>query len=156
MIRTLNQTEQFVILNTNYIGNLAYLYQGRPFVAPITYFYNQEQNTVICYSALGHKISALRKNNAVSLCVSDIVSVNDWKSVLVHGTYKEESGSTAKALLHQFSLVIKDLILKKEMRDLDFISQFSSKINMNNLPIVFTLSIEEITGRMRKHQIASV
>ena len=151
MIKTLNQKEQLLLLENNYIGNLGYLNRGRPYVIPVTYFYNQEQNNIICYSGLGHKISALRKNNAVSLSVSDIDSVNKWKSILVHGTYKEESGSTAKTLLHQFSLGVKDLILKKEMRDLDFISQFSSKIYKDDFPVVFTISIDEITGRMRKY-----
>lgn len=149
MIKTLNDKEKTLLLSSNYIGNLGYLDKGRPYVIPVTYFYNEEQNNIICYSGLGHKISALRKNNAASLSVSDIDSVNDWKSILVHGTYKEESGSTAKALLHQFSLGVKDLILRKEIRGLDFISQFSSKIIKDDIPIVFTISIHKITGRMR-------
>lgn len=151
MIKTLNQKEQLLLLENNYIGSLGYIDKGRPYVIPVTYFYNQEQNNIICYSGLGHKINALRKNNAASLSVSDIDSVNEWKSILVHGTYKEEFGSTARALLHQFSLGVKELILKREMRDLDFISQFSSKIYKDDIPVVFTISVEEITGRMRKY-----
>lgn len=150
MIKTLDDKEKILLLSTNYIGSLGYLFQGKSFVVPITYFYNEEKNNIIGYSALGHKIKAMRKNNAVSLSVTDIDSVNDWKSVLVQGTYSEVEGSTAKALLHQFSLGVKDLILRKKLRDLDFISQFSSKIYKDDIPIVFTISVDEITGRMRK------
>lgn len=69
MIKTLNTNEKNIILNTNYIGNLGYIHNNEPFVVPITYFYNEEQNNIICYSSNGHKINALRKKNAVSLCV---------------------------------------------------------------------------------------
>ena len=149
MIKTIETKEKTFILSRNHIGYFAYIYNNEPFVVPITYFYDEEQNNIICYSANGHKINALRKNNAASLCVTDIDSVNEWKSIMVRGTYKEHSGSGAKALLHQFSLGVKDLILKKENRDLDFISQFSSKIYNDDIPIVFTISIEEISGRKR-------
>ena len=150
MIQTLDDKEKTLLLSSNYVGSLGYLYKNRPFVVPITYFYNEEENNIICYSAKGQKINALRKNNLVSLCVTDIDSVNDWKSVLVHGTFEEHTESTAKALLHQFSLGVKDIILRKELRDLDFISQFSSKIHKDEIPIIFTINIEEITGKMRK------
>lgn len=150
MIKTLVNKEKMLMLSTNYIGYLSYIYNNNPFVVPITYFYNNEKNNIICYSGNGHKINALRKNNAISLSVSNIDSVNDWKSILIQGTYEEHTGSTAKALLHQFSLGVKELILKKELRDLDFISQFSSKISNDDIPVVFTIKIEEITGRKRK------
>ena len=150
MIKTLDDDEKLLLLRSNYIGNLSYIYQNKPFSVPITYFYNDEQHNIICYSALGHKIKALRKNSVASLCVADIDSVNDWKSIVIHGMYTEHTGAKAMALLHQFSLGVKDLILRKELRDLDFINQFSSKVYKDDTPVVFTITIEEITGKMRK------
>ena len=85
------------------------------------------------------------------LNVSEIESVNTWKSIKVQGTYLELTEGEATAQLHEFSLGVKDLIIKKEHRKLDFISEFSSKIYKGNLPIVFQIKIEEITGKMRKH-----
>ena len=150
MIKTLETKEKKFILSRNYIGYLAYIYNNAPFVVPITYFYDEAKNNIICYSADGHKLNALRKNNAASICITNIDSVNDWKSILVHGSFKLHSGSEAKAMLHKFSLGVKDIILKTENRDLDFISQFSSKIFNDNIPTVFTISVEEISGRKRK------
>ena len=150
MIKTLDQKEKMMILRSNYVGHLGYIFNNHPYVVPITYYYSEEQDIIICYSGLGHKISALRKNSNVSISIANIDSVNDWKSILVKGAYREQSGSTAKALLHQFSLGVKELILNKEMRDLDFISQFSSKIHTDNIPVVFTIAIKDITGRLRK------
>jgi len=154
MIKTLENREKDFILSRNYIGNLGYIYKNEPYIVPITYFYNKEGNNIICYSGNGQKINAMRKNNAVSLCVSDIGSVNDWKSVLIQGKYKEHDGIDAKALLHQFSLGVKSIILSKEQRSLDFINQFSNKIYNDETPVVFTIKIEEISGRKRKFSIA--
>jgi hypothetical protein len=151
MIRTLNKIERTKLLEDNYIGNLAYIYRDRPFIAPITYYYDKQSNVIIGYSAEGHKIRAMRKNVNVCLNVLEIDSVNSWISVLVQGIFTELLGSEAKAQLHKFSLGVKDLIIKKEHRELDFISEFSSKIYNDDLPVVFTIKIEEITGKIRMH-----
>jgi len=151
MIRNLNQKESKKILASNYVGNLSYIYRARPYVVPITYFFDTENNVIIGYSAEGHKIRAMRKNENVSLGVSEVHSVNSWNSVLAQGTFKELSGSDAKAQLHIFSLGVKDLIIDKEHRKLDFISEFSSKIYKDDLPVVFQIKIDEITGKMRRN-----
>lgn len=149
MIRTLNQRESTKILESNYIGNLSYIYRESPYATPITYYFDKENNVIIGYSSEGHKINAMRKNNNVSLGVSEIGTVNSWKSVLALGKFIEVSRSEAKAQLHLFSLGVKDLIIKKEHRKLDFISEFSSKIYKNDLPVVFKIKVEELSGRMR-------
>jgi uncharacterized protein len=150
MIRNLNKSEKLKLLESNYIGYLSYIYRNRPFIAPITYFFNKAKNEIIGYSAEGHKVTAMRKNNNVCINVTDVDSVNEWKSVSAQGIYEELNGSSAKAKLHEFSLGVKDLIIAKEHRELDFISQFSSKIYKNDMPVIFTIKVEELTGRIRK------
>ena len=151
MIKTLTEKNSYELLENNYIGHLAYIYRNRPFIAPITYFFDKDNNVIIAYSDEGHKIRAMRKNTAVSLQVSEIDAVNDWNSVLAHGIFKELEGSDAKACLHTFSLGVKDLIIIKKQKKLDFISQFSSKLYKDDTPIVFLIEIEEITGKMRRY-----
>ena len=150
MIRTLSNTENLTLLNNNYIGNISYIYRNRPFIVPITYYYDEKENIIIGYSAEGHKIRSMRQNPHVSINVSEVESVNSWISVLVQGEYQELSGSEAKAKLHAFSLGVKDLIITKEHRELDFISEFSSKIYNDDLPVVFIIKIDEITGKIRR------
>ncbi|PTX62275.1 hypothetical protein C8N46_103375 [Kordia periserrulae] len=150
MIKVLNPAERQKILAENYIGHLAYIYQNRPFIAPITYYFDKERNIIIGYSAEGHKIKAMRKVNNVAMEVAEIDSVNHWNTIVVHGEYEELEGSTAKAYLHDFSLGVKDLIIRKEQRKLDFINEFSSKIYKDDFPVIFLIRIDEITGRMRR------
>lgn len=149
MYINLDDLEIKFILENNYIGNLGYIYLNRPFVVPITYFFDKENNVIICYSGEGHKMNAMRKNNAVSLLVDDIESIGNWESVLVHGIFEEHFGSDAKSYLHKFSLGVKDVVLEKEHKKLDFISEFSSKIFNENVPSVFLIKIEGITGKKR-------
>lgn len=151
MIKTLNKKEIFKLLENNYIGYLSYIFKSCPYVIPITYYFDQKNNAIICYSDKGQKIIAMRKNDSVSLVVCEIGSVNNWQSVLVHGNYQEFKGSDAKNQLHQFSLGIKDLILKTEHKDSKYISDFSSKIYTEGIPVVFRININEITGRERRH-----
>ncbi|QXP58355.1 pyridoxamine 5'-phosphate oxidase family protein [Olleya sp. HaHaR_3_96] len=149
MFKNLEAKEIDYILENNYIGQIGYIYNSRPFVVPITYFYDKENSAIICYSGDGHKMNAMRKNPSVSLLVSDVDSVTDWKSVLVHGVFEQHFGSDAKSYLHKFSLGIKDIILEKEHSKANFISDFSSKIYKDNVPAVFIIKIEELTGKKR-------
>lgn len=149
MIRNLSKKENAYVLKQNYIGHLAYTFFNRPYVIPITYFYDEANNAIICYSGEGHKISAMRKNPAVALEVSEIDSVNNWRSVLVHGNYEELEGSNARAQLHSFSLGVKNLILMNEQIELDYLSEFSSKIYRGDVPIVFRILIDDISGKER-------
>ena len=91
----------------------------------------------------------MRKNISISLAVADIFAAKKWQSVLAHGKYDEISGGTAKLYLHEFSLGIKSIILRKEHKDMDYISDFSSKIYNQDIPIVFLIRIDEMTGKMR-------
>jgi len=150
MILKLGKSKCRTLLSENYIGHLAYIYNNSPYVIPITYYYDDSTNALIGYSGNGHKINALRINNEVSVEVSEINSVNNWKSVVTHGTYREFLGSASKFNLHKFSEGVKEIIKTKEGKDLKFLSEFSSKIYKEGSPIVFKIDIEEITGRERK------
>ncbi|MGR7813752.1 pyridoxamine 5'-phosphate oxidase family protein [Lacinutrix undariae] len=149
MFKNLEEREIDYILENNYIGQLAYIYNGKPFIVPITYFFDKDNNTIICYSGDGHKMNAMRKNPEVSLLVSDIDNITSWKSVLSHGIFEEYFESEAKAYLHQFSLGIKDIILEKEHSKANFISDFSSKIYKDDIPTVFIIKIKSKVGKKR-------
>lgn len=151
MYINLDDQEIKFILENNYIGHLGYIYLNKPYVVPITYYFDKEENSIICYSGEGHKINAMRKHNAVSLLVEEIESIGNWESVLVHGVFEQHFGSDAKAYLHKFSLGVKQVVLEKEHKKLDFISEFSSKIFNENVPAVFIIKIEGITGKKRLH-----
>ncbi|ARV07101.1 flavin mononucleotide-binding protein [Polaribacter sp. SA4-10] len=149
MLTSLNEKECISLLSDNYIGQLAYIYKGRPFIVPITYYFDGKNIYIIGYSTEGHKTMAMRKNNNVSIQISEIKKNENWTSVMAHGFFKELTGSDAKRYLHEFTNGIKDLILRKEEKNLHFISEFSSKTYTDKLPVVFKITIDEVTGKRR-------
>lgn len=147
MIKSLDKKDATLFLANNYIGNIAYIYNNRPFVVPITYFFDSK-NTIIGYSNEGHKINAMRKNANVSLGVSEIKSIYSWKSVLANGTFEELSGSFAKQKLQEFGAGIKDLILRNKEENVHFIGEFSSKIFDQKMSVIFKITIDELIGKI--------
>ena len=150
MFKNLEEKEKEFILENNYIGQLGYIYNKRPYVIPITYYYDRVNHAIICYSGDGHKMNAMRKNNAVSLQVVEIETIDNWRSILVHGVFEQKNGSDAKAYLHKFSLGVKEIILEKEQKKVNCISEFSNKIYKDDIPTIFLIKVEEILGKMRK------
>ncbi|WP_116769521.1 pyridoxamine 5'-phosphate oxidase family protein [Maribacter litoralis] len=149
MRRNLNQQECIELLKQNYIGRLAYVSGGCPHIVPITYFYDTDSYTLISYSSEGHKIREMRKNTAISFSVDEIASIANWKSVLLHGTFSELSRIDAKHMLHEFSEGVKKVIANTHGEHPKYISEFSAKIDNEDIPVIFQIHITEITGKLR-------
>lgn len=150
MIQKLNISKCKLLLSQNYIGHLSYIFYNKPYVVPITYYYDVMTDSIIGYSGKGQKIKAMRINRDVSLEVSKVDSASNWKSVLVQGRYHEFKGSTAKMALRRFADGIKEIIRNIDGKHMSYISDFSSKIYKEGPPIVFNIEIEELIGRHRK------
>ena len=148
MIINLKENESKKVLANNYIGSLGYIFGESPYIVPMTYYFDGE-STLIGYSSQGHKTHAMRKNNHVSLHVLEMKDINNWTSVLAHGTYMEMDAGDAKGYLHEFATGIKDLILRKEEKNLHFIGDFSSKTYKGDVPVVFKITLDELTGKTR-------
>jgi nitroimidazol reductase NimA-like FMN-containing flavoprotein (pyridoxamine 5'-phosphate oxidase superfamily) len=149
MIKDLEHKEELQLLSDNYIGHLAFIASGSPHVLPITYFYDSRHRRIISYASEGHKIEAMRKNKLVALAVDEIDSVNKWQSILVHGEFAEVRGPDARFELRQFTEGVKEVIARKEKKQLQFISEFSSKLESEGSPIVYHIKITGITGKSR-------
>lgn len=149
MIKKLETKEVLQLLRENYIGHLAFIANGGPYCLPITYFYDEESKSIISYTANGHKLRAMRKNNRVSLAVDEITSGSHWRSGLVHGVFEELHGSDAKYFLHKFSEGVKGVIANKEKSPPKYIKDFSISSDLEHIPTVYHIKIEDITGRFR-------
>ncbi len=145
-MRALTREECFHLLSTNYIGHIGYLSKGSPEIVPVTYFFDPEQEAVLSYSGEGNKITCMRRNPLISFQVDEIKTLQNWKSVVFHGFFRELQRSEAKILLHVFSRGVKEVIRTKENRSLHYLNEFSSKIDSKD-SIVYRLSILEINGR---------
>lgn len=149
MIKNLELTECLDLLGNNYIGRLAFVSHGDPYTVPITYFHDPEEKCILSYASEGHKIEAMRNHDSVALQVDEIKSIQEWKSVLVHGEFEELQGSTAKKYLHRFAEGVQNAITSKKGMVPKFIQDFSSRLQRGGIPIVYRISIYDITGKFR-------
>lgn len=148
-MKDLSKEECFDLLRTNYIGRLGYIIEKETEIIPITFYFDEKQEAIISYSGTGQKITSMRKNPMVSFQVDEITTLKQWKSTLFYGTFEELSQIDAKKALHIFSEGVKELILKKENKDLNYITEFSSKTRNPNESVIYRISIKKIKGKKR-------
>ncbi|MCM4169336.1 hypothetical protein KCTC52924_00598 [Arenibacter antarcticus] len=149
MIKDMKEQQCLLLLQNNYLGHLAYIGHNSPYILPITYYYDPEKHCIISISGEGHKIESVREQPLVSLNVSNILSLNNWQSVLIHGEYEELKGIDAKYQLHHFLQGVKRISEIKEKLNLQFVGDFSSKITSDETTLVFRIKIVDITGKQR-------
>ena len=149
MIKNLEASDCLILLDSNYIGRLAYISGKSPYVVPITYFHDTEGQCILGYSAKGHKIDAMKKHGNVALQVDDIQSIQKWRSVVVHGQFEELEGSTAKKYVHKFAEGVQNTIVKAKGEKPKFIQDFTSRLQEGAIPVVYRIHISDITGKFR-------
>lgn len=148
--KNMDTSECLELLGENYIGRLAYISGRTPHINPITYFHDAEEKCILSYSSPGYKIEAMEKHAAVAFQVDDIRSIQQWRSVLVHGNFEELEGSTAKKCLHRFAEGVQRTIAQKEGEAPNFIKDFSSRLQEREIPIVYRIHITDIVGKFRE------
>lgn len=149
MIRDLKLTDCLELLENNYLGHLGFITGKSPYILPITYFHNTEEKCILSYSTNGHKIDAMRKYDQVCFQVEEMQSIQQWRSVLVHGRFEELEGSTAKKYIHTFAEGVQETISRMTGEQPKFIQDFSSRLRKETPPIVYRIHITDISGKFR-------
>ena len=112
MIGKLTTDEITLLLSKHYIGHMACTDGETPYLVPVTYYYDPEEDVTIGYTAEGRKIDILRNNPNVCLAVSEIDTLANWRSVVAEGTFEELNGQDAlqalQKLLSKLGKVIND------------------------------------------------
>lgn len=149
MTKNLEDAACLQLLSSNYFAHLAYISGEEPFIVPITYYHDVDEKCIISYSAIGHKIEAMRRHKHVSIQVEQVTTIQKWVSVQIHGTFEELEGSTAKKYLHKFAEGVQGIIKNMEGNKPKFIGDFSSRLQERKIPIVYRINIHDINGKTR-------
>lgn len=151
LIADLDQEAIREVLRRNYIGSLAFMAHKAPYVLPVTYYYDEASNSLLSYSMEGHKIASIREHPAVAVGVYEMDTPVTWRSVLVHGRFKELSQIDAKSGLHRFTEGIRALLKQEGVEGEQFIRDFSSKAMGVGTPLVYRIVIDTWSGKYRKN-----
>jgi nitroimidazol reductase NimA-like FMN-containing flavoprotein (pyridoxamine 5'-phosphate oxidase superfamily) len=87
LIHEMTRQASIDLLARTRLGRLACAHGGQPYITPIYCAY--DDNYLYSFSTLGQKITWMRANPLVCLEVDELVSPQDWATVIVLGTYEE-------------------------------------------------------------------
>jgi len=141
------------ILEANVTGRLGYTDGTRVYVVPISYLLYDDRY-IIAHSREGQKIDILRHRPDLCLQVDEIDDLDNWRSVLVWGSYQEITASRDK----YYAL---DLLLRRVHRHKSKAEQAAREVPVAEdsvlLPerekeVVYRIEITELSGRFQSTQ----
>jgi nitroimidazol reductase NimA-like FMN-containing flavoprotein (pyridoxamine 5'-phosphate oxidase superfamily) len=146
LIRDMAREMSLDLLRRTHVGHLGCARAGQPYVVPISFAYHREH--LYGFATVGRKVEWMRANPLVCVEVEEILSRQEWQTVVILGRYEElpdtpALGST-RALAHDLLAkaaawwepgYVKTLLHGKE-RPLE--------------PIYFRISIDELSGHQAR------
>ena len=88
-VHELTRAECEEVLARAEVGRLACSRDDQPYIVPVQVYY--EAGSLFGFATLGQRVEWMRTNPLVCLEIEEIVSVRQWTTVLVFGTYEELS-----------------------------------------------------------------
>ena len=87
LIRELSSQASLDFLARTHLGRLACTQAAQPYIVPIYFSYNN--NCLYSFSTVGQKIDWMRANPLVCVQADEVVSSEQWISVIVFGRFEE-------------------------------------------------------------------
>jgi uncharacterized protein len=142
LIKDLKRQECGELLKRLGFGRLGCASKNQPYVVPIYFAY--EADHLFGFSTAGQKIEWMRSNPLVCVQTDEIVSEENWTSVLLTGRYEElpDNPQYAAQRLHAHSLLEKRAMWWR----LAIASSQTRDEHLRPLPIFYCIHIEEMTG----------
>ena len=148
MLGKLNDAEIDNLLLSQSVGRIGYTNGKKPLITPVTYVYDGKK--IIGQTKEGMKMDIIRKNPQVCFEVDVMSNMDNWKSVLVSGVFRELSGEKAdKARDYLFSHVLTLMTCSAVHKHQH---ETACKVEDNNRikPIMYQIEIKEKTGRFER------
>ncbi len=151
MIHILSPEGIEALLKQNYIGHLACCEDNKPYVVPITYYYDEPSNSLISYTAEGKKVEILRNNPQVCVEVSDVKHLSHWQSVILEGTFEELSGMEAMEGIRLLSTQLTRLINEQGHPRVEFIEDMN-RAREDSPKVIYRVRITDKDGRYESEE----
>ena len=160
-----NQIDDF--LESELIGRLGCVDSSKMYVVPVTYAYNN--GYIYGHTKDGLKIHMMRKNPKVCFEIDWMKDMNNWKCVIVNGTFEELKGDDAN---NGLEILMKSIISNLERKSFpseisghdnlgienfafqhSFLSPFlHNKNNEISEIVVYRIKVNEATGKFGNNE----
>lgn len=87
LIRELNRQESLDLLSHSRLGRLACAHEAQPYIVPLYFAYDNDY--LYSFSTFGQKIEWMRANPSVCVEIDEVVSPQQWVSVILFGQFEE-------------------------------------------------------------------
>lgn len=137
-IRSLDRSECEKILRRNHIGRIAYTFQDRVDIEPISYVF--DDGWIWGRTSHGEKFDVVQRNYWVAFEVDEVEDMASWRSVVVHGGFypldEDETEEQKEALERGLALLRR--LLPETLRPED---PFPFRTNL------FRIAAQTVSGR---------
>lgn len=139
MIREMAETDIRNMIQHSPMGRLAYIHGNRPVIVPMSFRFSG--GALYSFTTAGRKTEALRGNDAVCVLFDNIVSRTQWRTVVVHGRYREIAGED------ECEAIVKLLADEPLWWEPGYTRTITSEGGERRLePVFFRVDIESATG----------
>ena len=148
MLGKLNDNEVDNLLLSQSVGRIGYTNGKEPFITPVTYTYDGEK--IIGQTSEGMKMDIIRENPMVCFEVDIMSGMDNWKSVLVSGTFQELTGEKSdkarEYLFNQVLTLMTSCSIHQHQHEVTGIVDDTNRVK----PIMYQINITKKTGRFQK------
>ena len=98
LIQSMTGVASVELLERATLGRVGCTHEGQPYITPMSVTY--DANWLYSFSTLGQKITWMRANPHVCVEVEELVSAQDWATVIVIGRYQELTTEKERTYAH--------------------------------------------------------
>jgi nitroimidazol reductase NimA-like FMN-containing flavoprotein (pyridoxamine 5'-phosphate oxidase superfamily) len=108
LIQTMTRQASIDLLGRARLGRLACAHDGQSYITPVSFAC--DENYLYAFSTFGQKISWMRANPRVCIEAEELVTRENWATVIVIGRYEELTDAPKYEVLrtHAYNLLKKD------------------------------------------------
>ncbi len=150
LIQEMTMQASLDLLARTHRFRLACAQESQPYVLPISFAYHK--NFLYSFAMFGQKINWMRANPLVCVEADEVVSPQEWVTVIVFGRY-EELPDTPE---YEAERVIAHNVLQKNAMwwEPGSVKTILKGARRPMVPVFFRIHIVQITGRRATHELA--
>ena len=142
LVQELSRQESLDLLAHRRLGRLACAQGAQPYIVPVYFVYHER--SLYSFATVGQKIEWMRANPLVCVETDEVVSPQQWVSVIVFGRYEElpdtPQWQSARTLAHT---LLKQTAMWWEPA---YVKTIHGGAQRPLLPVFYRILIDQITG----------
>lgn len=148
MIGKLDEFQIDRILCTQTYGHLGCHADGKTYVVPISYVY--DEGRLLSYTQVGMKIEMMRKNPEVCFQVDILENPANWQSAIVWGTFRELKGLESEEAIRLLQRRLHPFQQSSTAPPKHGLDKTHPGMSVGITPVAFEIVVSEMSGRFER------